>query len=168
MSLNSLMMYGATRTYPEILPTTMKLASKYNKATEADMKKLTKVAEYVHGCEGRHEYVRAPKSLKIIVCADAVYASHADTKCHTEGVVGFESDRSCRIGIISGMQSIVAKSSGEAELIAENKVGEMVEWGRQFMEEFGHPQGTVPICGYHMCNEYGKKWNRIIQKSQAH
>ncbi len=40
MSLNSLVMYGATRTYAEILPATTKLASKYNKATEADMKKL--------------------------------------------------------------------------------------------------------------------------------
>ena len=43
MSLNSLMMYGATRTYPESLSATIKLASKYNKATEADMKKLTRV-----------------------------------------------------------------------------------------------------------------------------
>ncbi len=40
MSLNSLVMYKATRTYAEILPATTKLASKYNKATEADMKKL--------------------------------------------------------------------------------------------------------------------------------
>ena len=87
----------------------------------------------------------APKSLKIIGCADAAYATHADAKSHTGGVVGFESDRSCWIGIISGKQSIVAKSSGEAELIAENKVGDMIEWERQFMEELGYPQETVPI-----------------------
>ncbi len=57
MSLNSLMMYGATRMYAEILPAATKLASKYNKATKADMKKLNRVADYVYGCEGQHEHV---------------------------------------------------------------------------------------------------------------
>jgi hypothetical protein len=75
MSLNSLVMYGATRTYPEILPAT-KLASKYNKATEMDMNKLNRVADYIYGCAGRHEYVLAPKSLQVVSCADAAYASH--------------------------------------------------------------------------------------------
>jgi hypothetical protein len=143
MSLNSLVMYGATRTYAEILPATTKLASKYNKATEADMKKLNRVADYVNGCAGRHEYVLAPKSLQVISCADAAYATHADAKSHTGGTVGFESDESCWTGIISGKQSVVAKSTGEAELIAENKVGDLVEWKVQLMEELGYPQKTV-------------------------
>ena len=143
MSLNSLVMYGATRTYAEILPATTKLASKYNKATEADMKKLNRVAEYIYGCAGRHEYVLAPKSLQVISCADAAYATHADAKSHTGGTVGFESDESCWTGIISGKQSVVAKSTGEAELIAENKVGDLVEWKVQLMEELGYPQKTV-------------------------
>jgi hypothetical protein len=38
---------------------------------------------------------------------------------------------------------VVAKSSGEAELIVENKVGELVEWQIQFMEELGYKQKTV-------------------------
>jgi len=145
MSLNSLVMYGATRTYPEILPATTKLASKYNKATEMDMTKLNRIADYVNGCAGRHEYVLAPKSLQVISCADAAYATHADAKSHTGGTVGFESDESCWTGIISGKQSIVAKSTGEAELIAENKVGDLVEWQVQLMEEMGYPQKTVTM-----------------------
>ena len=143
MSLNSLVMYGATRTYAEILPATTKLASKYNKATEADMEKLKRVAKYVYNCAGRHEYVMAPKSLQVVSCADASYATHADAKSHTGGVVGFESDKSCWTGIISNKQAVVAKSSGEAELIAENKVGDLVEWQIQFMEELGYKQKTV-------------------------
>jgi hypothetical protein len=143
MSLNSLVMYGATRTYPEILPATTKLASKYNKVTETDMNKLNQVADYIYGCAGPHEYVLAPKSLQVISCADAAYASHADAKSHTGGVVGFKSNESCWTGIISGKQSIVAKLTGEAELIAENKVGDMVKWKLQLMEELGHPQKTV-------------------------
>ncbi len=144
MSLNSLMVYVATRTCPELLPATTKLASKYNEATKAVMKKLTRVAEYVYKCEGRHEYLLAPKSLKIIGCADAAYATHADAKSHTRGVVRFESDRSCWVALISGKQSIVAKLSGKAELVAQNKVGDIVEWMIQLMEELGYPQTTVP------------------------
>jgi hypothetical protein len=151
MSLNSLMMYGATRTYPELLPATTKLASKYNKATEADMKKLQRLAEYVYGCAGYHEYVLAPKSMQMISCADASYAMHADAKSHTGGVVGFESDKSCWTAVISGKKSVVAKSSGEAELIAENKVGDMVEWQMQFMEELGYTQGTVTMFVNNIC-----------------
>jgi hypothetical protein len=143
MSLNSLVMYGATRTYPEILPAMAKLASKYNKATEMDINKLNRVADYIYGCAGRHEYVLALKSLQLISCADAAYVSHADAKSHTGGVVEFESNESCWTGIISGKQSVVAKSTGEAELIAENKVGDMVEWKLQLMEELGYPQKMV-------------------------
>jgi hypothetical protein len=144
MSLNSLIMYGATRTYAEILPATTKLASKYNRATEADMEKLIRVAKYVYSCAGRHEYVLAPKSLQVISCANAAYAAHADAKSHTGGVVGFESDKSCWTGIIiSGKKAVVAKSSGEAKLIAENKVEDLVEWQIQFMEELEYKQKTV-------------------------
>ncbi len=144
MSLNSLAMYGATRIYAEKkLPAATKLASKYRKAMEADMEKLNRVSKYVYGCAGHHEYVLAPKSLQVISCADAAYATHADAKSHTGGVVGFESTKSCWTGIISGKQAVVAKSSGEAELIAENKVGDLVEWRIQFMEELGYTQKTV-------------------------
>jgi hypothetical protein len=57
-------MYKATWMYPELLPATTKQALKYNKVTKADIKKLARVAEYVHKCEERHEYILAPKSLK--------------------------------------------------------------------------------------------------------
>jgi hypothetical protein len=106
------MMYGATQMYPELLPTTTKLALKYNKVTKADMKKVARVAEYMHKCEGRHKYVLAPKSLLIVGCADATHATHADAKSHTGRVVGFESNKSCWVTLISGKQSVVAKSAG--------------------------------------------------------
>jgi hypothetical protein len=143
MSHNSLVMYGATRMYAEILPAATKLASRYNKATEADKKKLNQVANYIYGCAGRHECILATKSEQVVSGADTAYATHADAKSHTGGVVGFESDRSCWTGVISGKQSIVAKSTGEAELLAEDKVGELVEWKVQLMEELRYPQNTV-------------------------
>ena len=47
MSKNALLMFGATRTYPEIRPTVARLASKYNKASELNMAKAKRVAEYI-------------------------------------------------------------------------------------------------------------------------
>ena len=42
-------------------------------------------------------------------------------------------------------QPVVAKSVGEAELIAQNRVGDFVEWAREMLLEFGYPQETVPM-----------------------
>jgi hypothetical protein len=41
MSLNSLLMYGAMRTYPEIRPAVIRLSTKYNRANELDLGKAT-------------------------------------------------------------------------------------------------------------------------------
>lgn len=79
----------------------------------------------------------------MVGCADATYATHAD--------VGFESDRSCWVALISGKQSIVAKSTGEAELIAQNKVGDMIKWLIQLMEELRYPQATVLMYADRTC-----------------
>jgi hypothetical protein len=59
--------------------------------------------------------------------------------------VGFESDTCCNFAFISCKQPVVAKSVGEAELIAQNRVGDYVEWAREMLLEFGYPQETVPM-----------------------
>jgi hypothetical protein len=48
MSLNSLLMYGAMRTYPEIRPAVICLSTKYNKANTLDLSKAMRVAEYIY------------------------------------------------------------------------------------------------------------------------
>jgi hypothetical protein len=103
------------------------------------------VAQYVYGCRDTHKFILAPKSVKLIGAADASYGEHADGKSHTGGVIGFESDSSCYFAYVSGKQPVVAKSAGEAELIAENKIGDYIEWSRELLEELGYPQGKVPI-----------------------
>jgi hypothetical protein len=138
-------MFVSQRTYPEIRPAVIKLSTKYNKATEEDMKKAARVAEYIYGCRDKHQLILGPKSMKIISSADASYAEHPDGKSHSGGVVRFESDLSCYFGFVSSKQPVVAKSLGEAELIAHNKIGDLVEWARELMEEIGYPQGKVPM-----------------------
>jgi hypothetical protein len=143
MSLNSLLMFGAHRAYPEIRPAGIKNSTKYNKATEDDLKKVIRVAQYVYGCKDTHKLILAPKSMKLIGAADASYGEHADGKSHTGGVIGFESDSSCYFAYVSSKQP--AKSTGEAELIAENKIGDYIEWSRELLEELGYHQGKVPM-----------------------
>jgi len=86
-----------------------------------------------------------PKSLNLVSAADASYAEHPDGKSHSGGAVGFVSDSSCYFGFVSAKQPMVAKSAGEAELIAQNKVGDLVEWAREMLNELGYLQKKVPI-----------------------
>jgi hypothetical protein len=103
-------MYGAHRAYPEICPTVIKNSTKYNKATEDDLKKVIRVAQYVYGCKDTHKLILAPKSMKLIGAGDASYSEHADGKSHIGGVIGFELDSSCYFAYVSSKQPVIAKS----------------------------------------------------------
>jgi hypothetical protein len=143
MSINAYCMYGAKRTYPEILPAVVTLSARYNKATVGDMKKAVRVAEYIFGTKEDHCLILKPKSLQIVACSDASYAEHADARSHTGGVVGFESDTGCWVIAISCKQPFVTQSAGEAELVAVNRVGNYVEWAIKLMKELGYKQEPV-------------------------
>ncbi len=52
----------------------------------------------------------------------------------------------------------MAKSLGEAELIAQNEVGDLVEWAREMLEELGYAKKKVPMevdstCAMQMLNK---------------
>ncbi len=64
----------------------------------------------------------------------------SDGKSYSGGTFSFESDMSCNFAFVSSKQPVVAKSAGEAELIAQNKVGDFVEWARELLEELGYSQ----------------------------
>ena len=140
MSLNSYLMFGAKRTYPEILPEVVTLSTKYNRATTGDYAKAVRVAQYVFGTKDEHCLVLRPESLQIVATSDAADGVHSNGRGHTGGTVGFESASGCWFSFISKAQPFVAQSSGEAELVAVNTVGNMADWSRQLMEELGFPQ----------------------------
>jgi hypothetical protein len=145
LSKCSMLMFVSQRTYPESRPSTIKLSTKYNKATEMDMQKAHRVADYIYGSKDYHCLILAPKSMKMVASADAAYAEHADGKSHSGGTVGFESDTACHFAFISSKQPVVAKSTGEAALIAEKKVADTIEWAREALEVLGYPQGKVQM-----------------------
>jgi hypothetical protein len=68
-------MFIGQRTYPKIRPDVIILSTKYNKATELDLYKATRVAQYVYGCKETHQLILAPKSLKLVCSADPSYES---------------------------------------------------------------------------------------------
>jgi hypothetical protein len=145
MSKVAMLMFISQRTYPEIRPAVIKLSTKYNKVTTADTEKAMRVAEYIYGCKDTHKMILAPKNLTLVSAVGASYVEHPDGKSHSGGVVGFYSDSSCYFGFISSKQPVVAKSVGEAELIAQNKVGDLVEWAREMLMELGFKQTKVPM-----------------------
>ena len=122
MSKCAMLIFVSQRAYPEICPAVIKLSTKYNKATEEDMKKAIRVAEYIYGCKNIHRLVLKPKSMKMVSAADASYAEHPDGKSHSGGDFGSESDSSCYFGFVSSKQPVVAKLTGEAELIGQTKL----------------------------------------------
>jgi hypothetical protein len=128
--------FGAHRTYPSLLFGTSWLATRQGKATEQDLKKLKSIMGYIKA-HPDHCLMLKPKSLKIICAADASYGDHLDGKSHTGGVVGFESDDNgiSPVMFVCGKQSVVAKSSFEAEIIAASTVGDSFVWLSDFMVE---------------------------------
>jgi hypothetical protein len=121
-----------------------KLSTKYNKAMDLDMQKVRRVAEYIFGCKDSHCLMLALKPLSLVSSADASYAKHLDGK-------KLESDTSCSFAILSNKQPVVAKSAGEAELIAQNKGGDFIEWARELLEVLGYPKKKVPTLVNSTC-----------------
>jgi hypothetical protein len=71
----AMLMFLSQRTYPEIHPAVIKLSTKYNKATAADMEKAMRVAEYIYGYKDTHKMVLSPKNLTLVSAADVSYAT---------------------------------------------------------------------------------------------
>jgi hypothetical protein len=63
-------------------------------------------------------------NMKAIGAVEASYAEHVDGKCHCGSTVGFETDMSSCLAYVSSKQPAVEKSTGEAALITQNRVGD--------------------------------------------
>jgi hypothetical protein len=75
----------------------------------------------------------------------------------------------CNFAFISCKQPVVAKSVGETELIAQNRVGDYVEWAREILFEFGYPQETVPMyvdsqCAMQMLQQGTGSFKSLLHK----
>jgi hypothetical protein len=148
MSINACCMFAANRTYPELLLASNYLSTRYYHATHADYLKSLRMIQYMCHNSDHCLYLR-PKSTRVVSAADASYAEHDDAKSHTGGCIGMEGHNGNHAYFIfmCGKQSVVAKSSCEAELIAQSTIGEYVVWLTDLLTELGF-QSQEPAILY--------------------
>ena len=138
------LMYLAKKTHPDLLMTVSYLATRVTKCTRDDLQKLVRLLRYLNMTRERGIVLRiGSEGICVRVFIDAAYGIHADGKSHTGSVVviGEVGPVHCR----SGKQSIVSKSSTEAELIALSDSANQGIFMRNFLLGQGHKVGPVII-----------------------
>ena len=147
-SLNQSFAFAASRTYPECLPASTVLASRFVVATEEDYRRLLRSISYL-GHDPDHCLVIHPGSLSLVCSADASYGVHADGKSHSGLCVGFKGCDTVPNSFFmfsSGKQSIVTTSSCEAELVCANAGASYLVWTAQLLEGFGLSGPAATLC----------------------
>ena len=142
LSLIMDIMYIAKRTYPELLPASSYLASRVNVANTLDWEVAISLLEYVNHDHETHKMIFRPTSLDVVGCSDASYACHDDGKSRTGGCAGFPG---AFFIFVSSKQTIVTKSSTEAELVAINDVIDYLVWLKALLEEIEVVSGNAPV-----------------------
>jgi hypothetical protein len=139
-SVSASLLYLAKRTRPDILLAVSYLSTRVGKANMSDYNKLNRVLRYLNST--RHLCLRlsCQQPCTVILYADASFAIHHDFKSHTGASLtlgkGFFQTK-------SGRQSIVCKSSTEAELVSQSDSLSPAIWARNFLAAQGIPQQPI-------------------------
>ena len=136
--------YLAKRAKPECLTAVAYLATRVTKCMGDDVEKLRRVLKYVADTVERGVVFRPGKlGLCVRVFIDAAYGVHSDGRSHTGScvVIGDVGAVHCK----SSKQSIVTKSSTEAELIALSDSANQGLYVRNFLLSQGYKVGPVTI-----------------------
>ena len=136
--------YLAKRARPDILMPVAYLATRVTKCTRDDIHKLLRLMKYVNATRERGIVLRiGNEGVCVKVYIDAAYGVHADGKSHTGScvVIGDVGPVHCK----SSKQTIVSKSSTEAELIALSDSANQGLHMRNFLIEQGYECGPVTV-----------------------
>ena len=154
-SLVAKLSYLARRAKPECLTAVSYLATRVTRCTWDDIEKLKRLMRYITDTKDRGVTIR-PGTLGICVrvFVDAAYGVHADRKSHTGscvviGDVGAVHSRSTK-------QSIVTKSSTEAELVALSDSANQGLYLRNFLISQGYDMKPVTICQDNTVHGFGR------------
>jgi len=128
------LLYLSKRTRPDILVATTFLTTRVSEPTEEDIKKLRRVLKYLNGTQDLKLNFAKGDNLSLVAYIDASYAIHYDCKSHTGGLILLGGST---IYTQSSKQSLNAKSSTEAEIIALSDVCGQVTWIRQLLQAQG-------------------------------
>ena len=136
--------YLAKRAKPECLTAVSYLATRVTKCTTDDIDKLNRVMKYIAETREMGVVFRpGAMGMCVRVYVDAAYGVHADGKSHTGScvVIGDVGAVHCK----SSKQTIVSKSSTEAELIALSDSANQGLHLRNFLLDQGYDMGPVII-----------------------
>jgi hypothetical protein len=137
-------LYLAKRVRPDILLAVGFLTTRAQFCTMEDNDKLLRVLSYLRSTPDRGTVIEFGESPRTRSYIDAAYAIHGrDGKSHTGGVLMF--GKGGPLHVTSVKQSVVAKSSTEAELIAFSDVGSEVVCLRNFSIDQGYPPAPAII-----------------------
>ena len=137
-------LYLAKRSRPEILTAVSFLATRITKCNRDDLKKLARLLYYISGTKDRGIVFRpGARGMQVRQFIDAAYGVHTDMKSASGGVTvigdaGPNMTNSCK-------QSIVTKSSTEAELVAASDLMNQPFHVRQLLIAQGYDQGPVTL-----------------------
>ena len=136
--------YLAKRARPECLTAVAYLATRVTKCTDDDVDKLKRVLKYIAKTRERGVVLRPGRlGVGVRVYVDAAYGVHSDGKSHTGScvVIGDVGAVHCK----SSKQSIVTKSSTEAELVALSDSANQGLHIRNFLIGQGHTVGPMTV-----------------------
>jgi hypothetical protein len=137
------LLYLAKRCRPDILPAVSFLTSRVGKTTEKDMAKLQRVYRFLRYTKDRAMcFKRGVEEPDLIAYVDAGYGIHAGGESRSGLVVTLNGTPViCK----TSKQSIVTKSSTEAELVALSDGCSDILWARQVLQSQGYSMGPTVI-----------------------
>ena len=135
------LLYLAKRTRPDILLPINFLCTRVLQPTVQDWKKLIRVYRYLLGTKGLCIYLQADDNMCVRGHYDASYGVHHDMKSHTGACTTLGKGS---VYVSSCKQSIVAKSSTEAEMIAvSDHAGELIAQNEFYIHQCGSDKPAI-------------------------
>jgi hypothetical protein len=141
-SATALALYMAKRARPDLLTTVSYLSTRVTKSTVDDYKKLKRMGAYLNSTKDLKLSLSAEGELFLTSYVDASYGVHPDGKSNTGGTdtLGKGSFNST-----SSKQTIVCKSSSEAELVGiSDRISPLIGH-KNFLEAQGHKIGPIKL-----------------------
>lgn len=137
------LLYLAKRCRLDILPAISFLSSRVGKVTGEDLKKLQRVYKYLrHTKEKMMSFKKDVQSPELFAYVDAAHGVHAEGESRSRLVVTVNGTA---VMWKSSKQSLVTKSSTEAELVALTDGSSDILWARQMIMDCGYDLGATPI-----------------------
>ena len=129
------LLYLALRVRPDILVAVSFLSTWVTKSTQDDWEKLERVLMYLNLTADLGIVLRAEDGLQVRGHIDSSFAVYVDMVTVGQGPVSASSKK----------QTLVTKSSTEAELVAVSDMLYMVIWTREFLQAQGYEMGPAVI-----------------------